>query len=374
MIGVSVVFFFFHRAKSNDHDKSGILSPAEAAARLRLHPLASPEKIAEAEQQPISTWEEWVKARAEITVATIVLEWPELPTSVANLRKMNLYANRKIAENYKAAQIPLPKTAIFPSNVKDYTERRTRELAQVPQSPDALISEFDEKYIEKYPKSMEWDTYYPLEDWLQNLLNKGVEFKEFRDYSYYVGLRRDLIKLKDQPDQWQSGNWGIPITNNFETYEDGFIDRKIWEDNTTKQVLSEYPNETMVSVFFPSHHPEKYLPVVGKTTFVRRIGDAMSTWGSMLTEKQHTDLFRKGIEPEDVKIVYIDDEYNILSEKPKPYNRKEWLKENSFITEFDGIPITPENYEKLLGESIPERWQKWYDKKHAEEKQIPVEP
>lgn len=377
LIGIGSMYFLFHRAKFPNGDKFDPLSPAEAAARLRLHPLASPKKIAEAKQQPVSTWEEWVDAHAEIVVAQIVLEWDELPTTVENLRKMNRYANRKIAANFQAVQMPPPKTAAFPSP-EDYAERRRRELAQRyyqgPQTPDALISEFGEKYLEKYPKSSSWDEYYPVEDWLQKLLNKGVEFKEFKDYSYYVGLRRNLIRLKDDSEQWQSGNWGIPITNNFETYEEGYIDRRIWEDSIVKQVRSEYSNEPMVSVFFPSHHPEKYLPTIGKTTFIRGKGDAMSTWGTMLTEKQRNDLLRKGIEPEDIEIVYIDDEYNILSEKPKPYNREEWLKENSFITEFDGKPITPENYEKVLGEPIPDQWKNWYERKHAEETPMPVEP
>jgi hypothetical protein len=294
---------------------------------------------------------------------------------------MNRNANRKIAANFQAVQMPPPKTAASPSP-EEYAEKRSREKArelaeryyQGPQTPDALISEFGEKYLEKYLKSSAWDEHYPIEDWLQNLLNKGVEFKEFRDYSYYVGLRRNLIRLKDEPDQWQSGNWDIPITNNFETYEEGYINRKIWEDSIVKKVRSEYLNEPLVSVFFPSHHPEKYLPIIGETTFVSRKGDAISTWGSMLTKEEIDNLLYKGIEPEDVEIVYIDDEYNILSEKPKPYNREEWIKEKSYITEFDGIPITPENYEKLLGEPIPDQWEKWYEKEHAEETPIPIEP
>ena len=141
-------------------------------------------------------------------------------------------------------------------------------------------SKCEKSQLEKYPKSTDWNDHYPVAEWLQTLINKGVEFKEFKDYSYYLGLRRNLIRLKDEPTQWQSGNWGIPITNNFETYEEGYIDRKIWEDSITKKVRGEYPNEPIVSVFFPSQHPDKYLPTIGKTTFVRiSNGDGMSTWG-----------------------------------------------------------------------------------------------
>ncbi len=381
LISISVMVFLSYRNKFSDSDKRGTLSPTEAAERLRLHPLASPEKITEAEQQHVSTWEEWIDAHAEIVVAQIVLEWDELPTTVEQLREMNRYANREIAENFQAVQMPPPKTAGGPSS-EEYAEKSVREKArelaeqyyQGPQTPEALMAEFGEKYLERYPESSEWDTQYPVKDWLQKLINKDVEFKEFKDYSYFLRLRRNLIRLKDDPDQWQSGNWGIPITNNFEIYEENYIDRKIWEDSMVKQVRVEYPNEPMVSVFFPSHYPDKYLPTIGKTTFVRRKGDAMSTWGTMLTEKQRDDLFRKGIEPEDIEIVYIDDEYNILSEKPKPYNREEWLKENSFISEIDGIPLTPENYEKVVGEPTPDSWKEWYEKKQTEEIQSPVKP
>ena len=377
LIVAGSVFFVFYRTKSTDKAKRDTLSPAEMEARLRLHPLASPEKIAEAEQQPVSTWEEWIEARAEIGVARVVLTFPELPTSIENLRKMNLHANRKIVENYQALEIPLPKTAVPPKDYKEKSERaaaQQKQGYQGPQTPEALIAEFGEEYLEMYPKSSAWDEDYPVEDWLQRLLNKGVEFKEFTDYSYYVGLRRNLIRLKDKPEQWQSGGWGIPITNNFETYEAGYIDRKIWEDNIVKSVRSEHPNDPLISVFFPSSHPEKYLPSMGATTFVHIRGGAMSTWGTMLTKEQKDNLRHKGIEPEDIEIIYIDEEYNILPEKPKPYNREAWLKENSYIIEFEGIPLTPENYEKILGEPVPDGWEKWYEREHAVATQGIVSP
>ena len=94
--------------------------------------------------------------------------------------------------------------------------------------------------------------------------------------------------------------------------------------------------------------------------------------GSMLTNEQKDNLRDKGIEPEDVEIVYIDGEYNILSEKPTPYNREKWLEDHSHITEFDGIQITSENYEEVLGEKMPDQWQKWYEKKHGQDPSVVV--
>ena len=129
LIGISSGSFLFHRAKSTHNNKKAPLTPAEAAARLRLHPLASPEKIAEAEQQTVTNWEEWIEARTEISVAKIVLEWSELPTTVENLRKMNLNASRKVAAYFQEVQMHPPKTAV-PMTSEDYVEAKKRELAQ----------------------------------------------------------------------------------------------------------------------------------------------------------------------------------------------------------------------------------------------------
>jgi len=56
-----------------------------------------------------------------------------------------------------------------------------------------------------------------------------------------------------------------------------------------------------------------------------------------------------------------------LTSPEHPYNHEEWVKKNSYIIKLDDTMITPENYEQVLGEPMPERWQKWYEENHPEE-------
>jgi len=175
--------------------------------------------------------------------------------------------------------------------------------------------------------------------------------------------------IKETPNKWLSGSFGIPPTTNLEEYESAYIKRKIWENNIIKKVRSEYPDETQITTFFPSSQPDKYLPVVGRMAYIYRKpnSSAMRTYGTLLTKEQRDALLYKGIEPEDIEIVFIDGDYNILSEKPKPYNHAEWVKANTYLTAYDGVTLTPENYEEVMGYPVPERWQKWYEKNHPGE-------
>jgi len=103
-------------------------------------------------------------------------------------------------------------------------------------------------------------------------------------------------------------------------------------------------------------------------TYVYRDGPATRTWGKGLTEEQRKALVYEGIHPEGIDIVYIDEDYNVLSEKPKPYNEEEWAKENAiYVLDTDGLPMTPEEYEELMGEPMPERMRNWYEENHADE-------
>ncbi len=44
--------------------------------------------------------------------------------------------------------------------------------------------------------------------------------------------------------------------------------------------------------------------------------ESMYGFGSSLSQKQTNDLWFKGIEPEDIEIIYIDDDYNVLPVPP----------------------------------------------------------
>ncbi len=319
-------------------------------------PFISEEEQEAAKQQLVSTWEEWRELRIKILSSNTDAD--ATAEEFADILKVITAQQTEDAERFKAAGMAPPPYPVNPPP-EDWEKlfKYEREY-QGPQEPVALIAEFDAKFMEKEPKSVEWDSHYPKEAWLQRFLDKDVEFKEYSDYSYILKLRNDLVKLKDNPKEWTSGLRGIPPTTDFSEYEDGFINRQIWEYNIVSEVARENPDE-MVMVVFPPNSPDIYLPVFGNMTYVRMDYDAggMTTWGSMLTGEQQKNLLRKGIEPEDMEIVYIDENYNIV-EKPEPFDREKWNRERTYdyvpegLRAHDGTIVSPERYQEITGKPM----------------------
>lgn len=375
LLGSVTALLLFRRANSptrentpEENTPGGVRQhQLSAEQKLRLHPLASEEKLALAKQTSVSTWEEWLDVRTEIMLAELIVTgWAHVdtPEEVAACRQR---IRQGTPENpmsgqigtlklFKAAQMPPPKYPIHPPPEAWAKVFEYQRNYHGPQTPEALMAEFDEAFMETNPESSDWDAHYPKAAWLKRLLDKGAHFDRSSDYGYYLELRRDLIRLKEQPGKWRGGGWGIPPTTNFEAYEDGYIDRKIWENDIVNQVRAEHPNETQITTFFPSSHPEKYLPVVGRMTYVRRRPDSsgMYTMGTRLTQEQRDNLLYKGIEPEDIEIVYIDNDYNVLTEKPKPFDQEEWDRKHTYditphgLRAYDGTILSPERYEEVF--------------------------
>ena len=391
-------FFLFHLPKIDPDVNGGeLLSPEEkaaVAAALRLHPFASKKKRLIEEKRRVSTWEEYIDGQTEIALGVVVEEGamgaPDHPWKMINTPEAIALKRSEIRSQLLRATAQLRAEQPPPEDLRDLPifdatnsppKPAPPQYYEGPQTPEALIAEFDQYLLEVYPEASEFDEYYPKAAWIQRILDKGAVFEKDSDYGYYLSeMRRELIELKSKPDEWRSGDRGIPSTTNFEDYEDDYIQRKIWENSIVNKVSTEHPEHVVTSVFFPRSHPDKYLPQVGKMTYVRRKPDssAMLTIGMPLTEEQHDNLLYKGIEPEDIEIVYIDEEYNLLAEKPKPYNRDEWNKKHIYdivpegLRAHDGTIVTPERYEEVLGKPMSAEIKQRYDEYVGTE--LPVDP
>ena len=73
----------------------------------------------------------------------------------------------------------------------------------------------------------EIDTRYAREEWLQHLLDRGVTIENFGDYSRYLSKRHTLALLEDNPNLRQSGIFGIPPMQDWETYKMAYIDKLV---------------------------------------------------------------------------------------------------------------------------------------------------
>ena len=367
----AVLFLFRPMNMTSDHtdsvknvDNQASLSPEELET---LHPLANLNKQeAYREQTVVSSWEEYLDTTTEHILGTLV-QWGNCKTleEVESQRKVTRAALvRKIAKYRKTHPPPKHPNAFIPE-LHPKSDGSYSYSGQ--QTSVALISEFDAKYFEKHPEAIELDEHFPKEVFLQKFLDKGYHVNEYSDYADILGLRRQLIKFKDVPAAWRSGDLNIPITTNFEEYVDGYIDRKVWELNIIKKVSNENPEVSVVSIFFPPSHPDKFLPSVGKMTYIRqKPSGSMRMWGSRLSSEQRSNLLYKGIEPEGIEIVYIDDDYNVV-EKPAPFDRDKWREENSYdivpegLRDPDGTIVPPERYEQISGVPMSYEIRKKYD-------------
>ncbi len=374
LVGFSTFIFF---QGTNVLPNSGKLKPKspdapvsklDKAARVQLHQLASDWETLEAvEKQPVISWDDWVKRGVEVSLAEDVLYgFINTPEDLAAARERQLAQRTQYAADCRARGSILSETLfglpqVAPEKLFDY---------EGPQTAEALMAEYDQRWINTSPQSvLDWDTHYPKAAWIDRIVSMGGTFQEMRDYDFYLKLRRNLIKHKEAPHKWRRGEFGIPPTTSFEEYESAYIQRKIWENQMRKKVRADHPGEPRITTYFPSSQPDKYLPVVGNMAYVYRRPNSsgMRTYGKMLTPEQTVNLRNKGIEPDGIEIVYIDDEFNVLTEKPKPYNHQEWLEKNTYdivpegLRASDGTFVSPERYREITGQEMPYETRQKYD-------------
>ena len=129
----------------------------------------------------------------------------------------------------------------------------------IPQTVKALRNAYDEKYNERYaitsgsishtqdgitvfayqfPLPMsEVDAKYPRDVWLHMLLDKGISIDNFEEYWTYLSQRDTLVVLEKQPEVWASGLFGIPATDDWETYKEAYLKQMIGNLHSNKEIV-----------------------------------------------------------------------------------------------------------------------------------------
>ena len=328
------IYLFFHpasrivlvkRVLSSSQDGNG-------TALLRLHPLASDAAIKASLTQTVETWEEWIDARTEVNLGSLVKHgFLTTPEEVAAERMMFQEAFAKQVEIFKplldkpwTVGGKLPWHLISGGAGPVIVQPKKYEG---PPTVEGLLEAFDAKYVEMYPAISSYDAYYSRAEWLQMLLDKGVHFENRDDYNVLLNIRGWVINAELHPEWWSEGKGGITPTDNFETYKNAYIDRQIWQHAIYKRVIQEDPT---ASVQFFDDRPDKYLVMRGDTIYINRNVRSIRAWGTgagaRLTDEQKRALYDKGIHPEGVNVVYIDRDYNILSEEPPIVSWEDYVR------------------------------------------------
>ena len=156
------------------------------------------------------------------------------------------------------------------------------------------------------------DEKYPQRDWLEMLLNQGIVIENYDDYSGYMAARAALVKLENQPEMWKSDVFGLPPTDDWETFEAAFIERKIWEYEVFRNAIQSDPEVN--SGVFTGPNKQKFLPMKPGRVYVKRKENGAVFIGSKLDDDQQNALFYDGIQPDGYEISFIDDNGERLPE------------------------------------------------------------
>ena len=206
--------------------------------------------------------------------------------------------------------------------VKITTKRVHPKRYEGPQTTEAILAEFADKY------NATWETpeiaeKYPQDEWIQMLLGSGIRIEDERDFYWYQEPRRELIKMEKDPSWWNSGAFGIPPTDDWETYKNAYIEKVLWQHELRLNAMKSDINST--GGIFVGENQDVFLPTTPNRVYVEKHGTGATFYGGKLDRIQQFNLLFKGIVPEHYDIVFIDATGNVLSESPPLITREDIL-------------------------------------------------
>lgn len=275
-------------------------------------------------------WEIWIQKQADMSVKASVDQlrsgktgWTEasLRESVVNFLRQNL---DKIKEKNGETPPPLDDTPLTLWTKKNTTEKYTG-----PQTPEALIAAFHANYTKNGTRRLDEDQRYPPQPFLQTLLDRGITIQNSSEYRAFMSLRGYRKSFEDPVFlDMQADRFGIPPSD-IESLEAAFIDGEISRRQRTHELLRA-DDSVSGGVFIGNPDNQKHLPFYHdrNITYVKRSKSAVSIssvfMGTPLTDSQKFNLLFRGIEPEGIDIIYVDELGKRVEDKPSPITHEEF--------------------------------------------------
>ncbi len=312
-------------------------------SRLSLHPLTTEQAREKYMKRPVKTWEEWADKLTEHGLG-ILIQWdPDLdtPEKIAKERAEIREGWEPFVQYGKSQQEspPQPSEEGWTWKLGDVLDMGVMPSRrhEGPQTTEALMASFDDNYVRITPQTADWDAHYPREEWIQMLLDKGVYFENRSDYDLYLDMRDHIIMAESHPELWDSGLSGVARVDNFEDYKDAYIDRRVFQQETFKAVRQSDPD--MVSLMWPSERPDKYLVMKGERLYVKLNHETMSSssWGYLATDEEMHALIVDGTLPENREVIFINEDYDIISEADVNYKKQQYIEQNATSVPPDGV-------------------------------------
>ena len=215
-------------------------------------------------------------------------------------------------------EIPdLLKLSDLPPAKIEYSNSRGK-LHQGAQTVEAIMESFDamDRDNPSSPSDEEVERKYPREEWIQHLLDHGIVFEDYADYSGYLGIRRTLFHHEDNPNSeyvmsLQKDYYGLSPDAPWEEFRKAIIDKSHQELTALKQADIEDPLVTggfgTRDGFIPMRVNTVYVKVDEKNFSATFYGD------DNLSGAAKDALLFDGIAPQGLEVVYLD-----VDDKPLP--------------------------------------------------------
>ena len=195
-----------------------------------------------------------------------------------------------------------------------------------PQTVEALMESYHVMY-----RQLKWhreiDEAYPPEPWLQSVLDKGYTILTYPEYVQYMDARAKPDEL-DNPTirKSESRVWGIPESD-IENLKTAYLENHLFFLQRA-HAAQRATDEIITGGFYIG---DKLLPVYRDrdVVYVQGGGFSAEFLGTSLNAAQCFNLIFRGIEPEGIEVIYIDEKGNRLAEKPAPITREEFQKKMS---------------------------------------------
>ena len=288
------------------------------------------------------SWRNWINEQTEEIVGDALEAWENtgLIIEIDDAIFTDVYTS--VRKQLTAQAIEMEKQFPSPYDMKEYEIEVTIENTGPrkhfgTQTVEALMESFHEEYsfgTTSFHGAVyleELDAKYPPDEWIQILLDKEVAIADSDFYSRFLSMRGSVVNLENKPEEWTSGKHGISPTNDFHTYRNAFVNRKIWEHQQMRAAFLTDPN--IMGGFFGGPEAQTFFPHKSGRVYVKRDGDKFVFSGEKLSPKQQFELLSEGIIPEGHEIIYLDENSNLLDKPPVPISPEALLK--------TGIPGPP---------------------------------
>ncbi len=277
------------------------------------------------EMESEDPWEIWIEEQVEAGIQGFLKESKRKYPSDQPPDEMTLEMIRSDLRAHLRSELPnFKKESDTPPELTLTHKVKTLPLPRYEglQTTEAILAEFAEQYnrVLETPETAEK---YPQAEWIQMLLDRGIAIEDYGDFVRYQFPRHDLTRLENEPAAWASGNFGIPPTDDWETYKNAYIERKLWENQLVRGAMKADPEST--GGIFVGKNQKIFHPTKSNRIYVKKKGTGATFYGGSLTELQEFKLLFKGIPPEHYEVVYIGEDGNILTGPPPVITREEML-------------------------------------------------